>query len=384
MSREITIRWSIKTLVVLLILVILIFGGSWFLYQGLKNNHQANRQPQAADILTAPIVQQTLQETHSGMGHVTTENISVIEVLQGAPSVVTRQPQPIGAQLVSGDVLTTIDERPLFIFTGSLPAYRDLAVGARGEDVVQVQQTLVNLGYPIWDELGYYGRDTAYAVYRFYLNSGYYPPDDVDQSHDPEAPYSTRLPRTEYVALNFDSFHVENSCGTLGQAPPSPLCSVSDGSYTLYFEPEVNAPGNSFEPGQPVVLESAEHASIEGALGEPVDGERAQRILGDVDSEAPPKTLYSITLSQSTELVPGQSYSATVVVEASNPEALTVPESALVYDDETTSVILAEGSQSVQVTVGYCYRGYCELIDPAPSLRAGEDLELASTERNLP
>lgn len=387
MPKEIVIKLTTKYLIIFLILIVLIIGGAGFLYQGLKNNQQANHQPQAASIVTAPIVRQTLQESQRGTGHIATERSVAIGVLQGAPSVITRDSQPPGAQLVSGDVLTTIDERPLFIFSGAVPAYRDLGPGARGEDVAQIQQTLVHLGYPVWDELGYYGRDTAYAIYRFYLNSGYYPPDDVDQSQDLEAPYNTRLPRTEYVTLDFETFQVESACGIRGQTPSNPLCTVSDGTYSVYFEAEANTPAGKLEPGQTVVLEPTGHEPIEGILGKPVSDEIAQNIIGNTDNveaEAPSKTLYSLTFSGGTHLTPEQDYAAKVIIGSSAPNALTVPESALVHDDDTTSVVLAEDSRHLPVTLGYCYRGYCELINPDPSLVEGTSLELASTEVSRP
>ena len=38
------------------------------------------------------------------------------------------------------------------------------------------EEALESLGYSIWDEEGNYGEATANAVYRFYLDRGYYLP----------------------------------------------------------------------------------------------------------------------------------------------------------------------------------------------------------------
>ena len=74
-----------------------------------------------------------------------------------------------GHQLSNGSIITTINERPIIAFKGSIPAYRDLVVGARGDDVKQLQEALESLGYSIWDEEGNYGEATANAVYRFLI-----------------------------------------------------------------------------------------------------------------------------------------------------------------------------------------------------------------------
>ena len=62
----------------------------------------------------------------------------------GTPQgVVTRDGAKAGTRLSNGSIITTINERPIIAFKGSIPAYRDLAVGARGDDVKQLQETTV-------------------------------------------------------------------------------------------------------------------------------------------------------------------------------------------------------------------------------------------------
>lgn len=46
-----------------------------------------------------------------------------------------------------GDVLFTVDLRPVVAARGIVPAFRDLAIGIQGPDVGQLQQLLVDLGY---------------------------------------------------------------------------------------------------------------------------------------------------------------------------------------------------------------------------------------------
>ncbi|MGA6166219.1 HlyD family efflux transporter periplasmic adaptor subunit [Amycolatopsis magusensis] len=54
----------------------------------------------------------------------------------------------VGDTIKSGGVLLRVDERPVVLFNGTIPAYRDLGPGITdGPDVAQLEETLVNLGY---------------------------------------------------------------------------------------------------------------------------------------------------------------------------------------------------------------------------------------------
>lgn len=356
--------------------LLLVASGAWFLRDGLSNNSQANQEPQKASQLTAKLTRQTMQENLDGKALILADSRFPIESQLGTAGVITRQPPVAGSKLSSGDVLTTINERPLFIFSGSLPAYRDLAPGARGQDVAQIQTALRALGYPISDQKGHYGKDTAYAIYRFYLNSGYYPPGDTDQSDDPEAPYTTALPLAEYTTLDAESFYLESPCGQLGKAPTSPLCWVNDGSYRAYFEPDSNTPGTSLEEGQETLLDLP-GTQAQGKLAQPLSQEESDQLRGQQKDENKPR-LYPLNLAAETNLPGPGHYPAQVILGQSQPEALTAPEAALIQERGSTWLELPANSQRVQVTLGYCYQGYCELLDPAPELTEGTEVLLAN------
>ncbi|QFU93216.1 HlyD family efflux transporter periplasmic adaptor subunit [Amycolatopsis sp. YIM 10] len=54
----------------------------------------------------------------------------------------------VGDTVKSGGVLMRVDERPVVLFNGTIPAYRDLGPGITdGPDVAQLEETLVSLGY---------------------------------------------------------------------------------------------------------------------------------------------------------------------------------------------------------------------------------------------
>lgn len=69
-------------------------------------------------------------------------------VLAGqAVGVVTSRELADGDTVRAGDVLLTVDLRPVVAAEGPVPAFRDLASGVRGEDVAQLQRMLADLGY---------------------------------------------------------------------------------------------------------------------------------------------------------------------------------------------------------------------------------------------
>jgi peptidoglycan hydrolase-like protein with peptidoglycan-binding domain len=53
-----------------------------------------------------------------------------------------------GSAAKPGDALYAVDERPVVVAQGTVPAFRDLAPGVRGKDVVQLRVMLKSLGYP--------------------------------------------------------------------------------------------------------------------------------------------------------------------------------------------------------------------------------------------
>jgi len=93
---------------------------------------------------TAEVAVQTLTETVSvsgdlGYGDALDMACLLNGTLTGLPSA--------GDVLGRGDVLYSVDDQPVVLMYGSLPAYRALAVGAEGADVEQLEKNLEKLGY---------------------------------------------------------------------------------------------------------------------------------------------------------------------------------------------------------------------------------------------
>src|SRR5690606_8921468 len=118
---------------------------------------------------TATITRQTLIQTMSVdgvIGHGPSRTVT--NRLSGT---VTWLPEG-GTTIDRGGTLYRIDDLPVLLFFGDLPAYRDLGPGDTGTDVAQLEQNLAALGYsgfPVDDE---YTWQTAEAVRRWQRDLG--------------------------------------------------------------------------------------------------------------------------------------------------------------------------------------------------------------------
>lgn len=81
-----------------------------------------------------------------------------------AAGVLTSLDVTDGATVDVGDVLYTVDLRPVVAAVGDVPAFRDLAHGARGDDVAQLQRLLVDAGHFAGPPDGVFGTGTHAAV----------------------------------------------------------------------------------------------------------------------------------------------------------------------------------------------------------------------------
>lgn len=69
--------------------------------------------------------------------------------------------------LKPGDVLLCIDEHPVVLVPGEVPAFREMRVGTRGRDVTALQRYLASQGYKVDKTLSRYSTVTKAAVRRW-------------------------------------------------------------------------------------------------------------------------------------------------------------------------------------------------------------------------
>jgi multidrug efflux pump subunit AcrA (membrane-fusion protein) len=104
---------------------------------------------QAPAAETAKVQLGTLSALVSGAGTLTYRaqaDGSPFAVINQAGGVYTKLPET-GDEVGCGEVLYRVDNRPVVLLCGRVPAYRDLRVGLRGPDVRQLNRNLHQLGY---------------------------------------------------------------------------------------------------------------------------------------------------------------------------------------------------------------------------------------------
>lgn len=84
-----------------------------------------------------------------------------------------------GALVNAGDELYAVDLVPVVVAAGAVPAFRDMAPGAVGEDVRQLQQFLADRGFLSLKPDGRYGTQTARAVSAWSVSLGLTATDSV-------------------------------------------------------------------------------------------------------------------------------------------------------------------------------------------------------------
>jgi peptidoglycan hydrolase-like protein with peptidoglycan-binding domain len=77
-----------------------------------------------------------------------------------------------GDKVGCGDVLYRVDNRPVLLLCGTVPAYRDLGVGRAGKDVRQLNRNLHELGYDADPGDGDFTAETANAVEQLQEDKG--------------------------------------------------------------------------------------------------------------------------------------------------------------------------------------------------------------------
>jgi hypothetical protein len=91
---------------------------------------------------------------------------------EGVEQRVTKAPVA-GTKVKEGDVLMTVNGRPVLALSGSAPMYRALGPGASGDDVTQLQKALRRIGFDPGSISGTYRQGTAAAVTDWYTSKGY-------------------------------------------------------------------------------------------------------------------------------------------------------------------------------------------------------------------
>jgi hypothetical protein len=100
--------------------------------------------PEALELSTVKVEQRDLVIDHVMVA--TLEPASSREVTAPGAGLVVELAE-VGTPVVSGSVIAVVDDRPVAVLPGDLPAWRDLDIGDVGPDVAQLESALVGAGF---------------------------------------------------------------------------------------------------------------------------------------------------------------------------------------------------------------------------------------------
>ncbi len=175
--------------------------------------------------------------------------VSVTASAPYAAVIVTGMPAKLGSRVWPGQVIAEIDGRPVVLLRGRLPPYRNLHEGDVGPDVAQLQAALTRLGYPVYDEQGYFGPSTAFALLLMYSHLGYAVPRYRPQ---PPKPGQSRPLPTPYLPMREVSY-IPAPSALVVAAPAKTGAAVRQGQVVLRL-----ATGNPYVTGLLSAREAAE------------------------------------------------------------------------------------------------------------------------------
>jgi peptidoglycan hydrolase-like protein with peptidoglycan-binding domain len=136
---------------------------------GLPNGDSGGQAHSDLPPETGQVTRQTLADTQSedgelGYGSATTVAGRLAGTVTGLPAS--------GSTLKRGQVLYRVDNAPVVLLCGELPAYRALSPGTKGVDVLQFEQNLHALGYRGFTVDQTYSGTTATAVKKWQSDLG--------------------------------------------------------------------------------------------------------------------------------------------------------------------------------------------------------------------
>ncbi len=138
----------------------------------------SSAKPPTASLITVPVERRELVSSLAIAGEIAyVEPVPVrlaglVGAAGGEKQIVTKAPE-VGAEVTDGLAMFEISGRPVFALHGELPMYRELAPGAHGPDVAQLETALAALGFVTGTVDDTYDSATEAAIDAFYESRGY-------------------------------------------------------------------------------------------------------------------------------------------------------------------------------------------------------------------
>ena len=347
--------------------------------------------PSETAIVTAVVSKGTIEDRFVGTVRFepnTTISVVSPEISSDSDPVVTGAGIDSEAPVNLGDRIIEVAGRPVFAIEGSVPMWRTLALGSKGADVQQIQTSLQELGYTFRDANSVLGESTMKALRAMYRDGGYQMVDmGLQPAPDTSSVWSLMIPRGELVTVPSLPAILDTPCVPVG-AQAELLCGLRsvDGKAVLVV-PDYDAA--RVVQGQEVTIDMPGAAPIVGTVGPRLPQILTPTSTDSLEAQSPPTTKearFELDLEspERADEIQGQNTSASILAARSPGESVIVPESAVAAGTDGKFWVMVQGAQPddpvvrVEVRLGLCALGECEVTDPSPNLTAGTVLVLIS------
>ncbi len=274
-----------------------------------------------------------------------------------------------------GEVLLDVSDRPVFVLSGAVPAFRDMVQGESGGDIGELQAALAQLGYSSAPDMyGVFGPGTAAAVRQFYAAIGFAVPlagggaAGSGKGGRAASPL-VEVPMSEVMFVPSFPATVTALPGHIGDQVAAPLVSVSVGGMHLTGRLDP-ADAGEVRSGLPVQVLSDTAGGQSGGVISSV----GQVVAGG--SGGSPYIPVRIRPARSwSRSWAGQNVQLTVTAAATRRPVLAVPEAAVSAGADAVTYVLVrgpDGDRRVPVRAGVSANGLVQVIPVHGGLAAGD------------
>lgn len=161
---------------VTLLLVVGVAIGGWLVGSRVRSPEMAAASAAAPEpsLITAPVEFRVLASQVIERGDVKPgQSASVYGPSSESATTVTAVLVEVGAELAEGSPIVEVSGRPVVVFEGAVPAFRDMRPGMSGADIDQLQAALERSGCDSSADDGVYGEETKLCVAGLYERLGY-------------------------------------------------------------------------------------------------------------------------------------------------------------------------------------------------------------------
>ncbi|NMM94708.1 peptidoglycan-binding domain-containing protein [Bifidobacterium oedipodis] len=354
------------------LLALMLVVGTCVATLGIRAEWERETEPEPIKVTTT-VRRTTLR--HNATGRLEASSHGKITVR--ATGTVTRNGLVAGAEAAEGNVIGTIDERPVLLMQGDVPAYRTMAPNMSGTDVRQLQAALGRLGYVSYDEAGTYGESTALALYHFMRNLGFATVDASGAELASADWKNSAIPQGQVVFASQLPLRAVTTCGIAGQQVQDKLCGMETVArdYMVGFL-KVDVPDVTVLAGKEATILLGEPATVtlggscaspQNAVGDDLEGGASTGAsassLSDSASERQVEDRTWVCLADargvSLPVDPGETM-VTVTLGAS-AENTFVTDVVALRGDGTSRWLEQRNGERVDVKMGFCYQGECEI-----------------------